>query len=201
MEFLETIEELEGHYGAVSAAAVRKVATRLTPEYRRWIMASKFCILSTVGPDGTDGSPRGDSGPVVHELDACTLALPDWRGNNRLDTLRNIVADGRISLMFMVAGSDNVVRVNGVAKITVDDALRGQFEHGGKLPRSVIVVKIAEIYSQCARAVMRAQLWNGEDQSGDLPTIGEILAAMTAGEEGGADYDGAWAARAAETLW
>ncbi|MFT7594532.1 MAG: putative pyridoxine 5'-phosphate oxidase superfamily flavin-nucleotide-binding protein [Paracoccaceae bacterium] len=84
----------------------------MTPIYRRWIMASRLCMLSTVGPDGTDGTPRGDDGPVVLELDPGTLALPDWHGNNRLDSLRNIVVDGRVSLMFMVPGSNNVVRVN-----------------------------------------------------------------------------------------
>ena len=115
MEFLEDITALEALYGTPGAAAMRKVATRLTPLYRRWVMASRFCVVSTVGPDGTDGSPRGDDGPVVTELDEQTLAMPDWRGNNRLDTLRNIVSDGRISIMFMMPGSNTIVRVNGFA--------------------------------------------------------------------------------------
>lgn len=201
MDFIEEIEQLEGIYGTPGAAALRKVADHLTPQYLRWIMASRFCVLSTAGPEGTDGSPRGDVGPVVVALDKFTLALPDWRGNNRMDTLRNIVADGRISLMFMVAGSNNVVRVNGRAKITVDDALRTQFKRDGKQPRSVIVIAISEIYSQCARAVMRADLWSGIDESVNTPKIGEILAEMTDGEEGGASYDANWAQRAAKTLW
>ncbi len=102
MAKIETIEALEALYGAPSGAALRKVAKRLTPMYRQWIAASRFCILATVGPEGTDASPRGDDGPVALELDAGHLALPDWRGNNRLDSLRNIVTDGRVSLMFMV---------------------------------------------------------------------------------------------------
>ena len=112
MEFLEDVASLEAHYGTPGVAAMRKVATHLTPLYRRWIMTSRFCIVSTIGPGGTDGSPRGDDGPVVTELDERTLAMPDWRGNNRLDSLRNIVEDGRISLLFMVPGSNVIVRVN-----------------------------------------------------------------------------------------
>lgn len=201
MEFIETIEQLESAYGTPGAAALRKVANRLTPEYHRWVITSKFCILSTVGPDGTDGSPRGDSGPVVQVLDEQTLALPDWRGNNRIDTLRNIVHDPRISLMFMVAGSNSVVRINGRAKVTVDAGLRAQLERDGNQPRSIIIIKISEVYSQCARALMRADLWNGKDESAALPTIGEILAAMTSGEEGGTSYDCTWESRAKKTLW
>ena len=108
------IAALEALYGTPGKASLIKVRDRLTPTYRAWIMASRLCVVSTIGPNGTDGSPRGDDGPVVQELDPQTVLMPDWRGNNRMDTLRNIVADGRISLMFMVPGSNNVVRVNGI---------------------------------------------------------------------------------------
>ena len=118
-EYVKNIKELEALYGAPGVASIRKVAQQMTPLYRKWILASRFCIVSTVGPEGTDGSPRGDDGPVVQELDEHTLLMPDWRGNNRMDTLRNIVADGRISLLFMVAGSNTVVRVNGAAKVSI----------------------------------------------------------------------------------
>ncbi len=201
MEYISDIDELETHYGTPSVAAIRKVAQRLTPEYRRWIMASRFCIVSTVGPEGTDGSPRGDAGPVVTEIDEQTLAMPDWWGNNRLDTLRNIVRDGRISLMFMVPGSNTIVRVNGIAKVTVDTDLRAKFDIKGKQPRTVIVIKIGEIYTQCARAPMRAGLWTAKDESAGLPSMGAILTAMTDGEVDGAAYDDAWQDRAAETMW
>lgn len=110
-------------------------------------MASRLCILSTVGPDGTDGSPRGDDGPAVLELDEQTLAMPDWRGNNRLDSLRNIVLDGRVSLTFVVPGSNNVVRVNGMARLTDGVALRDRFARKGQVPATVIVIQIAEIYA------------------------------------------------------
>lgn len=201
MEYLNSLEELEALYGTPGAPSLRKVAQQMTPLYRQWIMASKLCVLTTVGPDGTDGSPRGDDGPVVLELDPGTLALPDWRGNNRLDSLRNIVRDGRVSLMFLVPGSNNVMRVNGVARLTADTDLRARFEKHGKQPATVIVIKIGEIYSQCARALMRAGTWSGADESAGLPTVGEILAEQTAGEEGGAEYDAGWDARAAKTMW
>ena len=201
MRKIADIAALEALYGNPGAPALRKVATCLTPLYRQWIMASRFCVLSTVGPEGTDGSPRGDDGPVVLELDAQTLAMPDWRGNNRLDSLRNIVSDGRVSLMFMVPGSNNVVRLNGQAYLTGDADLRARFEKKGRQPATVIVIGIGEIYTQCARALMRARTWAGEDESAGLPSVGEILAEMTDGEEGGAPYDDAWGARAAKTMW
>lgn len=199
-DWVEDIATLEAIYGTPGAASIRKVAHRMTPLYRQWIMASRFCVLSTVGPEGTDGSPRGDDGPVVTELDDQTLLMPDWRGNNRMDSLRNIVVDDRVSLMFMVPGSTNVVRINGRARISVDAALCGRFEDRGRRPRSVIVIRIGEIYSQCARAVMRAGLW-GPDESAGLPSMGDILAEQTDGEVGGAAYDAAWPERAAKSLW
>ncbi len=201
MEYLDTIAALEAIYGQPGEASLVKVARQLTPTYRAWIERSRFCVISTVGPDGTDGSPRGDAGPVVLELDQHTLALPDWRGNNRMDTLRNIIADERISLMFMVAGSTNVVRVNGRAKVTIDADVLARFEVDGKHPRSVIVIKISEVYSQCARAVMRAGLWGDGDMSDGLPTVGDMLNEMTSGAFDGKSYDLAWDARAKETMW
>lgn len=201
MQYIETLQDLEALYGKPGAPSLRKVARRMTPLYRQWIMASKLCMLATVGPEGTDDSPRGDDGPVVQELDPGTLALPDWRGNNRLDSLRNIVRDGRVSLMFLVPGSNNVVRVNGKARLTADADLRARFEKKGKQPATVIVVSIDEIYSQCARAMLRAGTWSGIDESEDLPTMGDILAEQTDGDEGGNDYDQAWDARAAQTMW
>lgn len=201
MHPIKDITALEALYGTPGAPALQKVARRMTPLYRQWIMASRLCILSTVGPDGTDASPRGDDGPVVSELDPATLALPDWRGNNRLDSLRNIVTDGRVSLLFLVPGSNNVVRVNGTARLTADDKLRNQFARNDRLPTTVIVITIGEIYTQCARALMRAGLWSGAGDSKDLPSVGEILAEMTDGKEGGAAYDSEWGERAAKTMW
>ena len=201
MRKITDVAALEALYGRPGAPALRKVATQMTPLYAKWIMASKLCVLSTVGPAGTDGSPRGDDGPVVVPLDAKTIAMPDWRGNNRLDSLRNIIEDGRVSCMFMVPGSNNVVRLNGHAVLTDDAEMRARFDKNGRQPATVIVITIAEMYTQCARALMRAGTWAGRDESADLPTGGEILAEMTSGEEGGAPYDAAWGARAAKTMW
>ena len=192
-----TLEEL---YGQPGEASLIKVADHITPLYRKWINASRFCVLSTVGATGTDGSPRGDDGPVVTELDPKTLLLPDWRGNNRMDSLRNIVEDGRVSLMLFVPGSNNVVRINGTAVISLDPDLSARFDQNGKQPRSVTVISVAEVYSQCARAIMRAKLWSGEDESTGLPTVGELLTEQKNGFDG-ADYDASWNARAAKTMW
>lgn len=122
----------------------------MTTEYRAWIKAARFCILSTVGSGGTDASPRGDDGPVVLELDETTLLMPDWRGNNRIDSLRNIVEDGRVSLLFMVFGQENVIRVIGSAIITTETELLQKFERKGKNPRCAVAITISEIYGQCA---------------------------------------------------
>ena len=200
MQWIENIAELEKMYGQPGSASLNKVAQAMTPLYRKWIMASRFCVLSTVGPDGTDASPRGDDGPVVTELDPHTLAMPDWRGNNRMDSLRNIVADGRVSCMFMVPGSNTIVRVNGTARVTTDDDLCARFEQKGRLPRSVVVIRIAEMYTQCARAPMRAGLWSRDDSEG-LPSAGDILAEQTDGAEGGVSYAAEWGARAVKTMW
>jgi len=194
------IAELEAIYGTPAEASIIKVADHLTPLYAKWIMASRFCVLSTIGPEGTDGSPRGDDGPVVVEQDAKTLLMPDWRGNNRMDSLRNIVRDGRVSLMFMVPGSSNVVRINGTATLSAEAALLQQFERKEGHPRSVIVITIAEVYSQCARAILRAGLWRGEDESAGLPSVGDLLVEAKAGFDGAA-YDAEWPVRAAKSMW
>jgi PPOX class probable FMN-dependent enzyme len=135
------------------------------------------------------------------DLDAQTLAMPDWRGNNRLDSLRNIVTDGRVSLMFMVPGSNNVVRVNGTASLTDDGDIRARFEKKGRVPTTVIIVKIGEVYIQCARALVRSGTWSGLDENTQLPSVGDILAQITNGKVGGATYDAEWPARAEKSMW
>ena len=197
---LKTADELKALYGTPAAASIKKVVHEITPLVRTWLSKSRFCILSTVGPEGTDGSPRGDQGPVVTELDKHTLLMPDWRGNNRLDTLLNIVRDGRISLACLVPGSVTVLRINGTAIVTSDQELRDRFAYNGKTPTTVIVISIAEIFTQCGRAPLRSDLW-GADQTEGLPTVGDLLAEASNFEEGGKDYDAAWMARAKETLW
>ncbi len=197
---IETIEELEALYGTPKAPSLVKVATEITPSYRAYIEASPFVALATVGPEGTDCTPRGDEGQVVFIEDSHTLALPDWRGNDRIDSLRNVVRDGRVSLMFLVPGSLTIVRVNGRAKLTAEAEKLAQYGKQGKLPRTVMLIKIEELYFQCARAVMRADLWNTSNTP-TLPTAGDILHEMTSGEFEGKTYDETWPERAAKTLW
>jgi PPOX class probable FMN-dependent enzyme len=203
MTILRSVAELEELYGTPKPPSMRKVADHITPEYRAWINSSPFCALATVGPEGVDASPRGDLGSVVYEIDEHTLAMPDRRGNDRMDSLRNIVRDGRVALMFMTPPSDMVTRVNGKAEISVDPELLTQFAVDGKEPRSVVLIHITEIYFQCARAVMRAGLWKTEtwQDISALPTAGKILSAMTQGEVGGATYDAEWPDRAKKSLW
>jgi uncharacterized protein len=198
---IATLDELHALYRTPGEAATVKVTPHLTPAYRAWVERSRFCILTTVGPEGTDASPRGDDGPVVTILDARTLALPDWRGNDRIDSLRNIVRDGRVSLMFMVPGSNNVIRVKGTAKLSTDADLRARFARDGAQPRSIAIVTIAEVYSQCARALIRSGLWTSGDQSAGLPSVGTMLREISEGGIDGAAYDAAWPVRAAKTMW
>ena len=201
MNFIESIEELESIYGLPSDAALKKVTSKITSSYKTWIEKSSFCIISSVGSEGTDASPRGDDGQVVKILNDETIALPDWKGNQRIDTLRNIVRDGRLSLLFMVSGSNNVVRVNGQAKITTDHELIKIFNNKNTYPKTVILIKVTEVYFQCARALMRANLWECGDQSSGLPTPGTILKEITNGTFNGEAYDLSWPDRYKKELW
>ena len=201
MDWINTLDDLHAHYGTPAKPAVAKVTAHLTPAYRGFLDRARFCILSTVGPEGTDGSPRGDEGPVVTVLDAQTLALPDWKGNERIDSLRNILRDGRVSLYFLVPGSTTSARINGTAKLTADPGLCARFERNGTHPRTVIVIKVAEVYSQCARALQRSALWTSGDQSAGLPTPGQMLQDATDGAIDGVVYDAERATRAHLGMW
>lgn len=202
-ETIANLEDLHALYGTPKAPSMRKVADRITPDYRKWIEASPICALATVGPEGVDASPRGDQDQVVFELDEKTLAMPDRRGNDRIDSLRNIVKDGRVALMLMVPKSNTVIRVNGRAVVTADTALLERFSVKGAAPRSVILITIEEMYFQCARAMMRAEVWIPESwgEVAHLPTPGQILASMTDNEVGGEAYDKAWPERAKSSMW
>ena len=201
MDWITDLDTLHSHYGTPKAPALRKVTAQMTPAYAAFIGRSRFCILSTVGPEGTDGSPRGDRDPVVTVADPETLLLPDWQGNDRIDTLRNILRDGRISLIFLIPGSTAAIRVNGTARITADAALRARFEREGKHPRTVLVIRVAEVYAQCARALQRSDLWTSGDQSEGLPSFGTMLAQATEGEIDGAAYDADRATRTHLGWW
>lgn len=200
MKTITDLDSLTALYGDPVPRSITKVVTRMTPAYDSWIRASRFVILSTVGPEGTDASPRGDVGPVVRIADPSTLLLPDWLGNNRIDSLRNIVRDPRVSLMFMVPGSTNVVRVNGRAVVSDDPGLLASFEQKGKHPRTVVVTTIDEIYFQCAKAIIRSELWTEGDRGDAVPSAGDFVREQDTGFDGAA-YDAGYPAYAAGRLW
>ena len=203
MSIVATVEELEAIYGQTNDASTVKVADRVTPLYRILIEKSPFAALATSGPEGLDCSPRGDLPGFVRIHDEKTLFMPDRRGNNRIDSLRNIVRDPRVALLFLIPGSGNTLRVNGRAHISTDAELRASFAVGEKAPRSVIVMTVDEMYFQCARAIVRSDLWNPDKRVDPttLPTPGQILAEMSDNKVGGDDYDRAWPERARQTMW
>jgi uncharacterized protein len=204
MTTITSLEQLEALYlPAPAAASTVKVAHAMTPDYRRLIEASPFAALATVGPEGIDCSPRGDKPGFVRIHDDHTLMMPDRRGNNRIDSLRNIVRDPRCAFLFLIPGSGTTLRVNGRAHLSIDPALLDSFAVEDKAPRSVIVLDIDELYFQCARAIVRSELWNPERHVdvATLPTPGQILAGMTDNAVGGEPYDRAWPERARQTMW
>lgn len=203
MSIVRSVEELEAIYGTTGETSTAKVTDRITAHYRAFIEVSPFAALATCGPEGLDCSPRGDLGGFVRIHDEKTLMMPDRRGNNRIDSLRNIVRDPRTAFMFMIPGHGNAIRVNGRAEVSVDPDLLTSFAVDGKAPRSVIVMHIDEVYFQCARAIVRSELWNPTRHVDpkSLPTPGQMLLAMSEGRVGGDDYDAAWNARAQATLW
>ncbi len=201
---IATLAELEALYtpAPVAASTVKEV-DRITPHYRRLIEASPFVVLATVGPEGIDCSPRGDRPGFVRVADERTLVIPDRRGNNRIDSLRNVLRDPRVALLFLIPGSGTTFRVNGRAVVSADAELLASFAVDGHVPRTAIVLTVEAAYFQCARAVVRADLWNPERHVSprDLPSPGEILAALSDDRVGGRSYDEAWPERARASLW
>jgi len=183
------VAQLEALYGAPAKGSIIKETDRLTPAYRAMIAASPFVVVATSGAGGLDCSPRGDAAGWVRIVDDRTLMLPDRRGNNRVDTLRNIVEDGRIGLLFLIPGKGETLRVNGTARVSVEPDLLASFAVDGKPPRSVIVVAVGAVYFQCARAIMRSALWEPRAafDAAALPTAGRMT--VEAGAEKAADFD------------
>jgi PPOX class probable FMN-dependent enzyme len=190
-------------YGESSAGAIAKEIDYIHPHYRAMIEASPFMVLATSGPEGLDASPRGDPAGFVHVLDDKTVLIPDRRGNNRVDSLRNILRDDRVALLFLIPGVGETLRVNGRASISVAPDLIGRFAFKGTLPRSVIVVHAERVYFQCPKALVRSELWNAEKQISRkaLPSTGTILADITAGKVGGAQYDRDYPERLRSTIY
>ena len=197
-----TEAELEALYGLPSGAAVIKEIDHVSDHYRAFIEASPFVVLATSGPEGLDCTPRGDPAGFVRVVDRKTLMLPDRRGNNRLDALRNIVRDPRVALLFLIPGIGRTLRVNGTARITTDPALCASFAIEGKTPRSVVVVTAKRVYTQCAKALVRSRLWDPASHVPEsaLPSSGEMLRALSAGFDA-EGYDRDYPRRLRETIY
>jgi PPOX class probable FMN-dependent enzyme len=203
MTVITTLESLEALYGQPAEASLIKEVDHVTPQYRALVEASPFAVLATSGPEGLDCSPRGDHPGFVRVVDSKTLMMPDRRGNNRTDSLRNIIRDPRVALLFLIPGSGTTLRVNGRAQLSTDAELLSSFVVDGKAPRSVVVIHVDSVYFQCARAVVRSDLWNPDKhvEASCIPTPGQILAGLSEGRVGGEEYDRAFPERARATLW
>ena len=200
---ITTVAELEALYGEINQGSLLKETDRVIPEYRAFIEAAPFAALATRGPEGHDCSPRGDGQGFVRVQDEKTLLLPDRRGNNRIDSLRNIVRDPGVALLFLIPGIGETLRVNGRAAISVDPDLLEGFSVDGRAPKSVIMITVEAVYFQCARAILRSQLWNPDRHvaRASLPSAGQMLAALTKNQLGGETYDKALPERQRTTLY
>ena len=203
MEYITTVESLEALFGAVGEASLRKEVPVLHPRYRAWIEKSPFAVLATNGPNGLDTSPRGDPAPLVNIQDERTILLPERRGNNRIDSLRNILYDPHVSLIFFIQGVGETVRVNGTARICVEPSLLERFAVNGQSPKCVLEITVETVFFQCARALLRSSLWAKEQLAikPDVPTAGQLLSALTNNAIDGVTYDKDLPDRQAKTLY
>jgi PPOX class probable FMN-dependent enzyme len=200
---ITSVEALARLYGEPYGPSIAKETDRITTHYRAFIEAAPFCALATVGADGLDCSPRGDAPGFVRVHDDKTLLVPDRLGNNRTDSLRNILCDPRVALLFLIPGCGETIRVNGRAAISTDPELCANFAVNDKAPRAVLVVSVDRIYFQCAKAIVRSKLWDSSrhvDRK-SLPTSGMILAELTGGKLGGEAHDRAAPERLKATLY
>jgi PPOX class probable FMN-dependent enzyme len=188
---IATIDQLEALFGLVGEASRKKEVDHLHPVYRSLIEASPFAILATVGPGGLDASPRGDPPGFVAVENEKTLLLPERRGNNRIDSLRNIVADPRVALLFLIPGVGETLRVNGRGRISTAPDLLQRFVMAGQLPKCMLVIDVDAVYFQCARAIHRSRLWQPIEPGAPrtVPSPGSMLAALTDSAIDGEQYD------------
>ncbi len=200
---ISTEQELEALYGDASPASLTKEIDYINDEYAVFIEKSPFVVIASTGPEGLDCSPRGDPAGFVAIRDRKTVLMPDRRGNNRLDTLRNIVRDPRVSLLFLIPGVRETLRINGQATISVDPSLLERFAMGSKPARSVIQVNVERVYFQCAKALIRSKLWDAATQIDrrDVPTAGQILQAISNKEIDGNAFDANYPDRIKQTLY
>jgi uncharacterized protein len=201
--FINDLATLETLFDMVGEVSIKKEVSYLHPAYQAMISASPFAVLATVGPDGLDISPRGDPPGFIHIQDEHTLLLPERRGNNRIDSLRNIISDPRVALFFMIPGVGETLRVNGRARISIAPDLLQRFLMQGKLPKCVLKISVETVFFQCARAIQRSKIWEGipDDVRKTVPTPGAILEALTDSAIDGANYDRELPARQKSTLY
>ena len=174
------LDALQALHEKPSWAALAKETDTLIAPYCAFVEAAPYVTLATVGPDGVDCSPRGDRPGFVRVQNERTLLIPNRSGNNRIDTLRNIVSDPRIALHFLIPGCDETLRVKGRAAISIDPALTASFAENGNIPRTVIVVAVQHVYFHCAKAVRRSRLWDASQHVNrdSLPSVNAMLAAV-----------------------
>ena len=200
---ITTMEALEALYDKPYGPAIVKEIDHVNADYRKFIEAAPFCALATIGPEGLDCSPRGDAPGFVRVKDEQTLHIPDRRGNNRIDSLRNIVSDSRVALLFLIPGVRETIRVIGRASISTDPALIDSFAINGKTPRTVIVVAVERVFFQCSKGIIRSKLWDPalHVARDSLPSAGTILAGISGGKIGGPEHDRGQPQRIKETLY
>ncbi|XLZ73136.1 pyridoxamine 5'-phosphate oxidase family protein [Massilia sp. SR12] len=200
---IDTLEQLEVLFGEVGQASIQKEQSFIHPHYRAMIEASPFAVLATSGPGGLDASPRGDAPGFVVVEDERTLLLPERRGNNRIDSLRNLIADPRIGLLFLIPGAGETLRVNGTARISVAPELLQRFAVDGKPPKCVLVIRVETTYFQCARAIQRSRLWESSADSlrAGLPSPGTMLADFSNAQINAEQYDRELPERQRTTLY
>ena len=203
MSTIRTVEELEALYASPVPTSITKEIDHFTDLHRAYVEASPFVLVATSGPGGLDCSPRGDPPGFVRVVGERTLMMPDRRGNNRLDSLRNLVVDPRIGLLFLIPGIGVTLRVNGTAELSTDLELRQSFAVGDKLPTIVVVVTTTAVYTQCPKALIRSQLWDvtRHRDASELPSVGEIMDSITAGAFDGKAYDAAYPDRVRQTIY
>jgi hypothetical protein len=200
---ITTVEQLEETYGEASPRSLTKEIDYISDHYRVFIEKAPFVAVATSGPEGLDCSPRGDPPGFVRVLDSKTVLIPDRRGNNRIDTLRNIVQDPRVSLLFLIPGVPETMRINGRAEIITDPELLESFIMQGKLPRSILAVTVDRIYFQCSKALVRSGLWSADAQVDrtELPSTGEMIAALSSDGFDSEEYDKTYPEHIKQTIY
>lgn len=199
---INSVAELEALYGAPSGAAVAKEIDHINGPYRAMIEKAPFVAIASAGSEGLDCTPRGDPAGFVRIVDERTIMIPDRRGNNRIDTLRNIVENPRVGLLFLIPGIGETLRVNGRAYITTDPAICATFEMQRQVPKSIIVVEVEKVYFQCTKALVRSKLWDPASQlkRSELPSVGELVAATMKGADAD-EYNRIYPERIKQTIY